>query len=152
MFDVNVEATSRLTFYQYFTDSHKSPAHLAIVVSAGSNVAIHQPWIYDREGQVSVVEGGLRNVQVNSSLDYSVLGSADTLEFRTSLHFPRQWNATQIWDMRFTGDSVQANILFTYVDFVNGELHVHVHLHDIVYIHTCISHRLPPLLVSYLFF
>ena len=53
-----------------------------------------------------------------------VLGSADSMDFQTDLQFPRLWNATQTWNMRFTGDSVQANILFAYIDFINGELSI----------------------------
>ena len=121
MFDISLQAMHPLTFYQLFSDRHGNPAHLAIAAGAGSTISIHQPWVYSQDGQLSVVKGSLRNIHVSSSLDYQTLGSAETIEFQTDLQFPRLWNVTQTWDMKFTGDSVQANILFAYVDFVNGE-------------------------------
>ena len=120
MFDVTVNVTSPVTLFQLFSDRNGNPAHLAVGVGAGSTVSVHQPWVYTKDGQVSVVKANLKNVKVTSSLDYQVLGCADSLEFQTDLHFPRLWNTVQTWDMRFYGDSVQANILFAYIDFVNG--------------------------------
>ncbi len=63
-----------------------------------------------------------------AGLIVQVLGSADSLSFQTDLHFPRLWNTIQTWDMRFTGDTVQANVLFAYIDFINGELKMIIHL------------------------
>ena len=121
MFDVYFHALHPLIVYHLFSDRHGNSTHLAIAAGAGSTISIHQPWVYAQDGQLSVVKGSLNNIHVNSSLEYQTLGSAESLEFQTDLQFPRLWNATQTWDMRFTGDSVQANILFAYIDFANGK-------------------------------
>lgn len=47
--------------------------------------------------------------------------SLSSPQLNVDLHFPRVWNATQRWDMRLTGSQVEVGILFSYVDFVNGQ-------------------------------
>lgn len=72
MLDILVEATSPLTAYHLFSDRHDNIAHLAIAIGTGSKLSLHQPWVYARDGQVSVVKGSLKSVRVTSSLDYQV--------------------------------------------------------------------------------
>lgn len=38
-----------------------------------------------------------------------------------ALQFPRVWNATQKWDMKLNAFNVEISVLFSYIDFVNGE-------------------------------
>ncbi len=72
MFDIFIETTSPLTAYHLFSDRHGHTAHLAVAIGTGSRISLHQPWVYARDGQLSVVKGSLRNVQITSSLDYQV--------------------------------------------------------------------------------
>ncbi len=78
VFDVFIEATSPLTAYHLFSDRHGNIAHLAIAIGEGSKLSLHQPWVYAKDGQVSVVKGNLKTVRVTSSLDYQV-------EYRTKV-------------------------------------------------------------------
>ncbi len=72
MFDVFIETTSPLTAYHLFSDRSGHTAHLAVAIGTGSKISLHQPWVYAKDGQLSVVKGSLRNVQITSSLDYQV--------------------------------------------------------------------------------
>ena len=122
MFNVRVQLSTPATVNVMFRDKESSLHQLTFSLGTGSKVAIHQPWTNDPEGNTSVVEGELNMIKANSSLSYPTLASADLVTFHVDLHFPRIWNATQNWDMKFTGDNVQVNILFNYIDFVNGML------------------------------
>ncbi len=73
MFNVFIEATSPLTAYHLFSDRHDNIAHLAIAIGTGSKLSLHQPWVYARDGQLSVVKGNLHCVRITSSLDYQVI-------------------------------------------------------------------------------
>ena len=108
-------------------------------LGAGSEVKVHQPWVTGEDGYTSRVTGTLQNVVVTSDLSFPHLASADTLkvsvgvfsgevastpvylQLDVALSFPRVWNGTQHWDMNLTTSGVQLSILFSYIDFLNGE-------------------------------
>ena len=107
----------------------------------GSEVKILQPWITNEDGYTSSVRGTLKDVIVTSDLSYPHLASAEALQvcsavryhrpgaiacsailqLNVALHFPRVWNATQHWDMQLMASQVEISVLFSYIDFINGE-------------------------------
>lgn len=120
MFDISVSLSSPAKFHVLF--SFQQTLHrLRIGLGCDSQLSIHVPWLTDASGSTSVVKGQLTDVYVKSSLPYQRLGSAVSVSFHVDLHFPRLWNGVQKWQMKFSGRTVQANILFAYIDFVNGE-------------------------------
>lgn len=120
-FDVSFTVSSETEFYLLFSNSKGSPHHLKIDLSPHSMITIETPLTTGPDGYSSVVRGDLAGVKVSSSLDYPTLGQADSISFIIDLHFPRVWNGTQTWDMKFTGRNAQANVLFSYIDYVNGK-------------------------------
>ena len=118
-FDISVSLTSSAQLNLGFS-FQQSQHYLSIAMETNSTVSIQVPWITSASGSTSSVKGQLLGVNVNSSLPYPFLGKAAHLEFDTSLHFPRLWNSVQKWEMKFSGERVEANILFAYIDFVNG--------------------------------
>ena len=138
-FDVSFSLSSEADFYLLFSNKG-TPQHLKISVGPPSKLIIHTPLTTSIDGYSSTIQGDLSGVKVSSSLDYPSLGQADSVSFLVDLHFPRVWNATQTWDMRFTGRNAQVNILFSYIDYVNGK-HTHIHIQT----HT-------PTLASYTYF
>lgn len=120
MFDISV-STSSATQVNLIFSHHQVQQHLTVGVAAGSSLSIHVPWVTSGSGSTSSVEGQLLDVSVKSSLPYQPLGNAASVSFNVALHFPRVWNAMQTWNMQFTACKVQANILFAYVDFINGK-------------------------------
>ena len=119
-FDISFTVSSETEFYLLFSNSKGSPHHLKIDLSPHSTITIETPLTTGPDGYSSVVRGDLAGVKVSSSLDYPTLGQADSISFIVDLHFPRVWNATQTWDMKFMGRNAQANVLFSYIDYVNG--------------------------------
>ena len=121
MFDISVGLSSAASLQLLFAFQQTSH-HLKISLGGGSDLSIHVPWLTDPTGSTSIVKGQLVDISVESSLPYPHLGSAQTISFNVDLHFPRLWNAVQKWQMKFSGTGVQANVLFAYIDFVNGEI------------------------------
>ena len=119
-FDVTVTLSSEAEFYLLFRDKD-TPHHLKIDLSPQSTVTLHTPLTTAADGYSSTVKGDLSGVRVSSSLDFTTLGQAESISFAVDLHFPRVWNSTQTWDMKFTGRNAQVNILFSYIDYVNGK-------------------------------
>lgn len=120
IFDIYVSLSSAAKFDVLF--AHEQSLHrISIEMGTNSQLSIHVPWVTDASGSVSTVKGELLDVCVKSSLPYQPLGSAATIAFQVDLHFPRLWNAVQRWKMNFSGERVQANVMFAYIDFVNGE-------------------------------
>ena len=119
LFDISVRLQATTNFNLGFS-FQQSPNSLTVVMEKNSTLAIQVPWFTTDVGSTSSVKGQLFGVSVKSSLPYQPLGSAAEVAFDTSLQFPRLWNAVQKWKMEFTGKRVQANILFAYIDFVNG--------------------------------
>ena len=122
-FDVSFTLSSEAEFHLLFTDK-KNPQHLKINLSPRSSITIQTPLTTQPDGYSSTIQGELYGVEVSSSLDFPTLGRADSISLAVDLHFPRVWNASQTWDMKFTGRNAQANILFSYIDYVNGECFV----------------------------
>lgn len=120
MFDVSLSLGSPAKFNMCFSLEH-SPHNLSITMDTNSTLAIQVPWVTSHAGSTSHVKGRFLGLSVKSSLPYSKLGRAEDVSFEVDLHFPRLWNAIQKWEMRFSGRRVQANILFAYIDYVNGE-------------------------------
>lgn len=118
-FDVSFTLSTEAEFYLLFSNK-ETPQHLKIDLSPSSTLTIHTPLTTDAHGYSSTIQGELCGVKVSSSLDYPTLGQADSVSFIIDLHFPRVWNATQTWDMKFTCRNAQVNILFSYIDYVNG--------------------------------
>ena len=125
MFDISVSLSSSTEVNLLFS-FEQSLHQLRIVMAAESSLSIHVPWVTTASGSMSCVEGQLLGVSVQSSLPYQPLGNAASLTFKVTLHFPRVWNAMQEWKMEFSASKVQANILFAYIDFVNGKMPVFV--------------------------
>ena len=121
MFDISVSVNSSTEVNLIFSKDQLQH-QLSIAVAADSSLSIHVPWVTSASGSTSSVEGQLLDVSVKSSLPYQPLGSAASVSFKVDLHFPRVWNALQEWTMEFSACKVKANILFEYVDFVNGKL------------------------------
>ena len=121
LFDVSVTLSSPAEFNFYFT-FQQSLHYLSVSMATRSSLAIQVPWVTSTSGSVSSVKGQLNGACVKSSLPYQALGSAAELTFQIDLSFPRLWNAIQKWKMRFSGQQVQANIMFAYIDFINGNL------------------------------
>lgn len=120
-FDITVSLSSSTEVNLLF--SYQQSLHqLSISMAADSSLSIHVPWVTSASGSTSTVEGQLLDVSVKSSLPYQPLGSAASISVNVALHFPRVWNALQEWTMEFSACKVQANILFAYVDFINGKL------------------------------
>lgn len=120
MFDISVSLSSPAQFNIPF--SFQNTLHqIHIALGTQSLVSVHVPWVTGDNGSRSVVKGELQNVCVESSLPYKSLGNAGLISFTVNLDFPRVWNGLQTWDMHFSGSAVQANIMFAYIDFVNGE-------------------------------
>jgi hypothetical protein len=120
VFDISVSLGSSAEFNHYFS-FQQSTHFLSIGIDANSTLDIHMPWITTDSGSTSTVRGQLLGLSVKSSLPYQPLGKADDVTFKIDLHFPRLWNAVQDWKMKISGKGVQANILFAYIDFINGE-------------------------------
>ena len=128
--------SSEAEFYLLFSNKG-NPQHLKICVGPPSKLIIHTPLTTSIDGYSSTIQGDLSGVKVSSSLDFPSLGQADSLSFLVDLHFPRVWNATQTWDMRFTGRNAQVNILFSYIDYVNGtHTYTHTHTHTLTHTHS----------------
>ena len=123
-FDISLSLSSEAEFYLLFSNNKGTPQHLKIGLGPPSTLIIHTPLTTNADGYSSTIQGDLSGVKVSSSLDYPSLGQADSVSFLVDLHFPRVWNATQTWDMRFTGRNAQVNILFSYIDYVNGKEHI----------------------------
>lgn len=123
MFDITVSLASSAEFNILFA-FQQSVHHLSITMATASSLSIHVPWVSTEEGSTSSVQGHLLSVAVQSSLPYQPLGKAADISFEVDLYFPRLWNTMQKWQMRFTGRHVQANILFAYIDFINGEFYL----------------------------
>lgn len=119
MFDISLSLASSAEFNLCFS-FQESPHRLSVALEAQSTLAIHVPWVTTASGSTSGLTGQLVGVSVCSSLPYPPLGRAADITFQVDLHFPRLWNAVQKWQMKFSGKSVQANILFAYIDYVNG--------------------------------
>lgn len=119
MFDINVSLSSPAKFNVLFIQ--QSLHSLRLWLGSGSQLSIHVPWLTGSAGSTSVVKGQLVDICVESSLPYQRLATAASISFQVDLQFPRLWNAVQKWQMKFSGQKVQANILFAYIDFVNGE-------------------------------
>ena len=120
-FDVSVTLSTEAELYMLFTDKG-NPHHLKIDLSPHSTLTLQTPLITGANGYSSTLQGDLYGVKVSSSLEFPSLGQADDISFIVDLHFPRVWNATQTWDMKFTGRNAQVNILFSYIDYVNGKV------------------------------
>ena len=103
------------------TSCSQTPQFIAADLGGGSSVSISIPWTTDEDGYHTFISGSLSEVAIFTSLAYPGLGSAGRVSFSTDLHYPRLWNCTQKWDMKFDGSVVQVSILFAYIDFVNGE-------------------------------
>ena len=122
MFDISVSLSTATQFNVPF--SYQQAVHkLSIDMAANSSLFIHIPWMTAMSGSTSSVEGHLLDISVISSLPYQRLGSAASLSFQVTLQFPRVWNALQEWKMDFSAHKLQANVLFAYIDFVNGKLY-----------------------------
>ena len=120
IFDINVSASSHTEFNVVF-NFEESLHRLNIGLGAQSSLSIHIPWVTTEDGSTSVIEGNLLDVHVMSSLPYRPLGNAVTISFLVDLKFPRVWNGIQRWNMKFSGTKVQANVMFAYIDFINGK-------------------------------
>lgn len=119
-FDVSFTLSTEAQFYMLFSNKGV-PHHLKIALSPHSSLVIQTPLTTTVDGYSTNIQGELLGVKVSSSLDFPNLGQADSVSFIVDLHFPRVWNATQTWDMKFSGRNAQVNILFSYIDYVNGE-------------------------------
>lgn len=121
MFDISVTLASTAKFEVPFT--WKQTVHsLTLLLGQKSHLEIHAPWLTEEKGSTYTIQGSLQDVGVSSSLPYPCLGCAGCVGVAVTLDFPRLWNGVQKWAMKFTGERVQANILFAYIDFINGEL------------------------------
>ena len=121
MFDISVSLGSPAEFNLCFS-FEQSLHYLCISLDTSSSLAIQVPWVTTATGSTSTVNGQLLGLSVKSSLPYQALGKAEEVTFEVDLHFPRIWNAIQQWKMKFSGKGVQANVLFAYIDFVNGKV------------------------------
>lgn len=119
MFDISVSLGSCAKFNLCFS-SESSPQNLSLSIDTKSTLAIQVPWVTTDTGSTSTVRGKLLGLSVKSSLPFQPLAKAEEVTFEVDLHFSRLWNAVQKWKMKFSGKGVQANILFAYIDFVNG--------------------------------
>lgn len=120
MFDISLSLSTPTEFNILFA-FQQSLHCVSIGMGIDSHLSIHVPWVTADSGSTSSVNGHLIDVCVKSSLPYHPLGSAATISFQVDLHFPRLWNAVQKWQMKFSATKVQANIMFAYIDFVNGK-------------------------------
>ncbi len=120
VFDISVSLISPALFKLLFS-IEESLHHLSFTLGTHSKLGIHVPWLTAESGSKSVVDGDFSGLCVHSSLPYPSLGSADSVSFRVDLHFPRVWNGIQEWKMKFHGRKVHANIMFAYIDFINGK-------------------------------
>ena len=120
LMDVSVSLCSSAQLNLPF--SYQQTSHmLSFRIGPQSRVILHIPLVTVTSGSVSSVEGHLEGVSVLSSLPFPYLANATCISFQVSLAFPRVWNGMQTWDLKFHVNNVQLNILFAYIDFVNGE-------------------------------
>ena len=120
MFDISVRLSSAAEFNIPFA-FQGTLQQLSMCLGTGSSLSFHVPWVTEQFGSISEVEGEFLELSVKSTLPYQPLGSCETLAFEVILQFPRVWNGLQKWDMNFSGRKVQVNIMFAYIDFLNGE-------------------------------
>ena len=121
MFDIAVTLSSSAKVIIPFS-WQRSLHSLTLSLGQHSHLEIHSPWLTERSGSTYTVQGQLQEVGVVSSLPYPTLASAASVHYEITLDFPRLWNGVQKWDMKFSGERPQVNILFAYIDFVNGEI------------------------------
>ena len=93
---------------------------LTLSLGRQSHLEILAPWLTDLHGSSYTIRGQFQEVGVVSSLPYPCLGCVGNMGCDVTLDFPRLWNGIQKWDMKFSGHHAQVNILFAYIDFVNG--------------------------------
>ncbi|XP_019853101.1 PREDICTED: uncharacterized protein KIAA1109-like isoform X3 [Amphimedon queenslandica] len=117
-FDVSISVTSPATLHFEF-QGKSDPQSLSFSVSGASQLLIHQPWVIKDDGYTTKFSGKLTDLEVLTSLPFQPLGKAHCVNLSSSLHFPRVWNSTQAWHMKFLVDQPQINILFPYIDFFN---------------------------------
>lgn len=113
---------------------------IGLSLGGGSEIRVHQPWITNENGYTTSVTGVLEGVVITSDLSYPHLASATSLQvcccqllielvtmsvvfvqLNVELCFPRLWNSMQHWDMQLTASQVEVSVLFSYIDFINGE-------------------------------
>ena len=124
MFDISMTLASPAKFEIPFT--WKQTVHsLTVLLGQQSHLEVHAPWLTEEKGSTYSIQGKLQEVGVASSLPYPSLASAGCVGVNVTLDFPRLWNGVQEWDMKLTGERAQANILFAYIDFVNGACNTH---------------------------
>ncbi|TPP67931.1 hypothetical protein FGIG_04519 [Fasciola gigantica] len=84
---------------------------------AESKVELNVPWVIDPDGFVSTLCVSFVQAQLQAQHLWSKILHADELKLNLRMHYPREWNMTQTWDIDLDVIHAQLVVLFDYKRF-----------------------------------
>ncbi|KAI8360778.1 hypothetical protein BD560DRAFT_491673 [Blakeslea trispora] len=68
-----------------------------VKMGKGSHIKITTPFVYDTEGCISKVDIGLKEVDINTSVNYSSFIQSPRVKIQIEMPAPLQWNGDRTW-------------------------------------------------------
>ncbi|XP_076066750.1 transmembrane protein KIAA1109 homolog tweek isoform X4 [Oratosquilla oratoria] len=115
-FDIRLSILNEATIDILFSKDHETNA-VHMNVKRGSYFEMTLPWITTSSGYVTTINGQLLHVDASTSLPYRGLIEAETLDYNIAIHYPRNWNHHQTWDMKLIGSKATYHFLYAHKEF-----------------------------------
>lgn len=86
-----------------------------------SKIELNVPWVISPNGFVSTLCASFTQAQLQARHLWSEVLRANELKLSLRMHYPREWNMPQTWDMDLDVNHSQLVVLFDYKRFFKGK-------------------------------